>query len=57
MSRPTGQRRGGDGPPGAGLSAADAEDEDTPLLSRPRRNFRASYMLTAFRSTLFTITD
>lgn len=58
MSRPTGQRRDGDGPLGAGLSTMGAEkDEDTPLLSRPKRNFRASYMFTAFLSTLFTITD
>lgn len=29
----------------------------TPLLSSPRRHFRASYIFKAFRSTLFTITD
>lgn len=29
----------------------------TPLLSRPRRHFRASYIFKALRSTLFTITD
>lgn len=64
MSRPTGQMRDADGPLGAGFSStAGGEDEeegrgeDTPLLSRPRRNFLASYMLTAFLSTLFTITD
>lgn len=57
MSRPTGQMRDGDGPLGVGLSTTGAEDEGTPLLSRPSRNFRASYMLTAFLSTLFTITD
>lgn len=57
MSRPTGQRRDGAGPLGAGFNTTGAEEEDTPLLSRPKRNFRASYMLTAFLSTLFTITD
>ena len=29
----------------------------TPLLSSPKRHFRASYIFKAFRSTLFTITD
>lgn len=29
----------------------------TPLLSSPRRHFRASYIFKAFRSTLLTITD
>lgn len=61
MSRPTGQIRDGDGPlevvfnPTGGEE--EEEEEDTPLLSRPRRNLRASYMLTAFLSTLLTITD
>ena len=32
-------------------------DGATPLFSRPSRKRRASYMLRAFRSTLFTITD
>lgn len=62
MSRPTGQMRDGDGPLGAGFSTTEGEeeeedDDDTPLLSRPRRNFLASYMFTAFLSTLLTITD
>lgn len=63
MSRPTGQMRDADGPLGAGFSSTGGEEEeeeggeDTPLLSRPRRNFLASYMFTAFLSTLFTITD
>lgn len=57
MSRPTGQIREGDRPLVGGLRTKEGEDEGTPLLSRPRRNFRASYMLTAFLSTLFTITD
>lgn len=65
MSRPTGQMRDADGPLGAGFSSTEGEEddeeggrgEDTPLLSRPRRNFLASYMFTAFLSTLFTITD
>lgn len=57
MSRPTGQIREGDRPFVGGLRTTEDEDDDTPLLSRPRRNFRASYMLTAFLSTLFTITD
>lgn len=57
MSRPTGQMRDGDGPLLGGFSAREGEEEDTPLLSRPKRNFRASYMLTAFLSTLFTMTD
>lgn len=57
MSRPTGQMRDGDGPLVAGFSATEGEEDDTPLLSRPRRNFRASYMFTAFLSTLLTITD
>lgn len=57
MSRPTGQIREGDRPLVGGLRTTEGEEEDTPLLSRPRRNFRASYMLTAFLSTLFTITD
>lgn len=66
MSRPTGQMRDADGPLGAGFSSTEGGEEeqeeggggeDTPLLSRPRRNFLASYMFTAFLSTLFTITD
>lgn len=57
MSRPTGQISDGDRPLVGGVSAPGAEEDDTPLLSRPKRNFRASYMLTAFLSTLFTITD
>lgn len=57
MSRPTGQMRDGDGPLGVGVNTTGGEEEDTPLLSRPKRNFRASYMFTAFLSTLFTITD
>ncbi len=57
MSRPTGQMRDGDGPLVAGFNATEGEEHDTPLLSRPRRNFRASYMFTAFLSTLLTITD
>lgn len=56
MSRPTGQMRDGDWLV-AGFNATDGEGEDTPLLSRPKRNFLASYMLTAFLSTLLTITD
>lgn len=55
ISRPTGQMR--DGPLGVGFTATGIEEEDTLLLSRPRMNFRASYMFTAFLSTLFTITD
>lgn len=63
MSRPTGQMRDADGPLGAGFSSTaggeeeEGRGEDTPLFSRPKRNFLASYMLTAFLSTLFTITD
>lgn len=57
MSRPTGQMRDGDGPFGAGFNTTEGEEDDTPLLSRPNRNFLASYMFTAFLSTLFTITD
>lgn len=63
MSRPTGQMRDADGPLLVGFKATDGEDDsdddvnDTPLLSRPRRNLRASYMFTAFLSTLLTITD
>lgn len=57
MSRPTGQIREWDRPFVGGLRTTEGEEEGTPLLSRPRRNFRASYMLTAFLSTLFTITD
>lgn len=57
MSRPTGQMRDGDGPLVVGFNTTEGEEEDTPLLSRPKRNFRASYMLTAFLSTLLTITD
>lgn len=57
MSRPTGQMRDGDGPLGAGFNTTEGEEEDTPLLSSPKRNFRASYMFTAFLSTLLTITD
>lgn len=55
MSRPTGQMR--DGPLVAGFNATEGKEDDTPLLSRPKRNFRASYMFTAFLSTLLTITD
>lgn len=57
MSRPTGQMRDGDGPLGAGFNTTGGEEDDTPLLSSPNRNFRASYMFTAFLSTLLTITD
>lgn len=57
MSRPTGQMRDGDGPLVPAFSATGGEEDTTPLLSRPKRNFRASYMLTAFLSTLLTITD
>lgn len=63
MSRPTGQMRDAEGPLGAGFSIMaggeeeEGRGEDTPLLSRPSRNFLASYILTAFLSTLFTITD
>lgn len=57
MSRPTGHKRDGDGPLVVGFSAREGEEQDTPLLSRPKRKRRASYMLTAFLSTLFTITD
>lgn len=63
MSRPTGQMREGEGLLVVGDTAVDddADDDDggggTPLFSSPSRNFRASYMFTAFLSTLFTITD
>lgn len=57
MSRPTGQMRDGDGPLVVGFTATEGEEDDTPLLSRPKMNFLASYMLTAFLSTLLTITD
>lgn len=58
MSRPTGQMKDGDGTVAAGFNNTDGEEEDdTPLLSRPRRHFRASYMFTAFLSTLLTMTD
>lgn len=49
--------RDGDGPLVAGFKATEGEEDDTPLLSKPKRNFRASYMFTAFLSTLLTITD
>lgn len=64
ISRPTGQRMEGpllfedeDEEEEGGDMATEVEHEDTPLFSRPSRNFRASYMLTAFLSTLLTMTD
>ncbi|TNN70580.1 hypothetical protein EYF80_019164 [Liparis tanakae] len=47
MSRPTGQMKDGDGMVVAGFIITDGGEEEeevdvTPLLSRPRRNFRAS---------------
>lgn len=48
--------------PGPGEQGEEEEErrggaEESPVVSRPRRNLLASYMLTAFLSTLFTITD
>ena len=63
ISRPTGQMMEGpllleeEEEDEEGDTATDVEDEDTPLFSRPRRNFRASYMFPAFLSTLLTMTD
>lgn len=56
ISRPTGQMRAGLLVAGFN-AAAEGEDDNTPLLSKPKRNFRASYMFTAFLSTLLTMTD
>ena len=55
MSRPM---REGEGPLVWDTAADENEEvEDTPGFSSPRRNLLASYMLAAFLSTLFTITD
>lgn len=62
MSMPTGQLRVGVRADGGLLLLLLLEEvvemeTHTPLLSRPSRYRRASYMFSAFLSTLFTITD